>query len=411
MARNAVLTIILVCILGSIHHTTIFYVRFQNEIAPQTYLDGYTGVAEEEGVLQQSTNTTIVAANAADDDNENGRRAIVLVSMGGSEMNMVERFVWSLRNIGKYTGWIVLITDAKKNRYANLEVAGIPTLLTLPPKNTTFNDHHKFLVFRPAEKRFASITHFKKFSRTKAMNSKIFKTYILEYAQEDERLDSVDLFYYLDVDIVFGNTMQPFFDGLESTYRIGRRDPDDETERTAKDRSAKIYFFEGNGSKEIQGGQIVVDRTQSQPCLERWRALMQKNRSEPYLKDQTTLTQMLDEQRKRLLNATVSAKPTKLASECEIVLMEKKPEWIAFPELETIKNRTSQIKQQEDGIATNRPEYPSLVHFRNSAHVMKDVEEKELQIYLRDVLGFHQDQNDELGILNKMILGKKKFKK
>lgn len=93
MARNAVLTIILVCILGSIHHTTIFYVRFQNEIAPQTYLDDYTGVAEEEGVLQQSTNTTIVAANA-DDDNENGRRAIVLVSMGGSEMNMVERFVW-----------------------------------------------------------------------------------------------------------------------------------------------------------------------------------------------------------------------------------------------------------------------------------------------------------------------------
>jgi hypothetical protein len=336
------------------------------------------------------------------------RRAIVLISTGAKAANisLVERFIWSARNIGNYTGWIVLITDADQDRYANLKVAEIPNTgpkiknwVTTSRDDSNLRNH--FLVFRTQEPRFKRITKFKPFKSSTTMSSKIYKTYILQYAMRDRRLDDVELFYYLDIDIVFGNSVRPLFSRLEKQYNIGR--PNQKPKGSAETlpgnpNNAKIYFFEGNGRQQIQGGQIVVDRKQSQPCLDRWRELMQKLRNTKFLKDQIPLTMMLDEQRTRPCVQKFSNITSK-KKDCDIVLMKQDKELIQFPELDDIRKRKP------------GQEHPTLIHFRNSANVMKNVEDREFQKFLRDVFQFKEDQEDELGILDKMLMDVDKKKK
>lgn len=398
-------------------------------------------------------------ANDEEEDYPDRKRAIVLISTGekASNTTLVERFVWSARNIGNYRGWIVLITDADEERYANLAVAAMPTTSNTTTANnritvtTTRNDRNtntknRFLVFRTQENRFARTTRFRKFHDTNTMNSKIFKTYILQYAKKERLLNDIELFYYLDVDIVFGNSIRPLFDDLETRYNIGggllqQQQQESVSESLAqaqlsseKDNtteSAKIYFFEGNGNQEIQGGQIVLDRKTSQVCLDRWRFLMQKQRQKRFLKDQTSLTMILKEQKQRLVTSTTvdaaaisnitdtnstdtdtdtdtnSTEGGKKKKHCEIVLMKQDKKLIQFPELVDIEKRLAQKKR----LAKNQPEYPTLVHFRNSASVMKNVEEETFQLYVRDILRFEEHQKDDLGLLNKMLMQRDHSKK
>jgi hypothetical protein len=355
---------------------------------------------------------------ANDDDDEDyadRKRAIVLISTGAKASNttLVERFVWSARNIGNYQGWIVLITDADEERYANLAVAAMPTTTTngVTTSRDDINNSNRYLVFRTQEKRFARITKFKKFRDTNTMNSKIFKTYILEYAKKDRRLDEIELFYYLDVDIVFGNSVRPLFDDLETRYNIGGLQQESEegasvslTQLPEKENTtAKIYFFKGNGSQQIQGGQIVLDRKTSQVCLERWRYLMQKQYRKKLLKDQTSLTTMLEEQKARVTTAAISNGTIITGGgtqkDCEIVLMKQDKKLIQFPELVDIQKRLAKKNKKQK-------EHPTLVHFRNSANVMKNVEEETFQLYVRDILRFEENQKDDLGILDKMLMDK-----
>mmetsp|Transcript_18299 Transcript_18299/g.37481 ORF Transcript_18299/g.37481 Transcript_18299/m.37481 type:complete len:107 (+) Transcript_18299:1-321(+) len=103
--------------------------------------------------------------------------------------------------------------------------------------------------------------------------------------------------------------------------------------------------------------------------------------------------------------------------------MKQNKKLIQFPELENIRNRATEILKQRNKLSgpasinteeivhreelmQKRPEYPTLVHFRNSAHVMKKIEDQNLQLYVEDILGLDIDQKDELGILNKMIMDK-----
>ena len=84
---------------------------------------------------------------------------------------------------------------------------------------------------------------------------------------------------------------------------------------------------------------------------------------------------------------------------------------IRFPDLGDIAERTAEMrKDQELGRPHVRPDYPTLVHFRNSARVIRKVEGSSLELYLRDVMRFEDNQTDVLGILNKnkMDTGKQK---
>ncbi len=341
--------------------------------------------------------------NDDDDAVDDRKRALVIISMGelASNTTMVERFVYSARKIGRFNGWIVLITDAEEGRYTNLPVAAwnksnkkkksssihdsLSSLVSDHVGNR--NDLNRFLVLRTQEERFANITKFEKFKAENTMNSKIFKTYILQYADLEERLNDIELFYYLDVDIVFGNSIRPLFSELEERYKIGNV-----YEKTKPDametKKPYIYFFRGNSRQKIQGGQFVLVRQRSQPCLERWRELMLEQRNVTYLKDQVQLNMMIKEQRER------SKKKIRNSGSCKIKLMNQNDTLIQFPELRQIK-RYKRLRVKKP---------PVLVHFRNSANVMKDVEEKDLERYMRELLHFGRFEPDHYGILGKMLL-------
>ena len=360
-----------------------------------------------ENIVSEDTDQPLEHQSTDDDDDHDDydrKRAIVLISTGEKAANttLVERFVWSARNIGNYRGWIVLITDAEEERYANLGVAAMPTTdrtMTnhkshVPPRtlnNTAAagssndldtNEKNRFLVFRTPEERFANITNFEPFSIL-TMNSKVYKTYILEYANLEPRLHEIELFYYLDVDIVFGNPIEPLFVNLEPRYKIGRLHSDNKNNYNTK---PTIHFFKGNGKNRIQGGQFILDRTNSQPCLERWRELMQLYRNEKYQQDQDTLTIMLDEQETR---------NSRRERDCEIVRMKQDPKLIQFPE-------QTDMEQFE----TSPSKYPALVHFRNSAKAMKKVSELEFNRYLRSLLRIEHDENDEDNDAFDWLMGK-----
>ena len=370
-----------------------------NRIAPTDYNDGVT--KDDSATFKHDI-----------DHYRDDRRAIVIISTGekAAKSSLVERFVWTARTIGNYTGYIILITDANETRYANFTVAAHPQFTQSSGLVTTSNQdpnvRNRFLVYQTEERRFKATTKFKKF-KALTMNSKVFKTYILQYIDADYRLDAVELFYYLDVDIVIGNSMQPFFEKLEEQYNIGRHASD----FSRRQKTSKIYFFEGNGSFDIQGGQIVLDRSNSQPCLTRWRKLMQDDRKNKFQKDQYSLMQMLMEQRERANTTASNLKDIQRHKDCEIVLMKQDKSMIRFPDLGDIAERTAEMrKDQELGRPHVRPDYPTLVHFRNSARVIRKVEGSSLELYLRDVMRFEDNQTDVLGILNKnkMDIGKQK---
>ena len=432
-----VFAIILSTFLVSLRQISIFYSQHLNDIISDDLL-----ITENiQTVFEAKTNETIPKVLATDpistvisghdevsgqknipsgnyDDNETERkRAIVIISTSEKAANasLVERFVWSARNIGNFTGWIVLITDAKPERYESLSVAAIPQYDNSKVNDSIdgdSNEKNRFLVLRTQEERFAKMTDHKDF-KASTMNSKVFKSYILQYAKEDPRLDEIELFYYLDVDIVFGNLTQPLFDELEQKYDVGRLQQGSNKKVSEWDlqpthtNTSKIYFFKGNGNSHIQGGQFILDRSSSQPCLDLWRELMQKHRKDKWLKDQIPLTEMLELQWARAKANKESDSSTVVSNshDCDIVLMAQEKSLIQFPELNDIKKRNAKIRQrQQEGKEQKRPEYPTLLHFRNTAKVMAHVEENDLQLYLRDILRFKEDQEDEYGILNKMLM-------
>ena len=53
------------------------------------------------------------------------------------------------------------------------------------------------------------------------MSYKRFKTYILDYIDEESKFDNVNLVYYFDIDIVVGAPLNTFFNYIESKYNIG----------------------------------------------------------------------------------------------------------------------------------------------------------------------------------------------
>ena len=428
--------------------------------------------------------------------NNRGRhRAIFVISMGANAANttLVERFVWSLRNIGNFTGWIILLTDAPTTRYHNLGTLTTPATTTASSSfeagiskssasasssaaasirvdtkeagtNNT-NNQNKIIIVHPERKHQRK----KKF-RARAMNAKRYKTYLLEYIEHDRRLEEIELIYYLDVDIIFGKTIQPFFDEYEQKYHILQQQQQQHStisttnnDTTNTNNTSYIYFFEGNGSQEIQGGQFILERRKkgknksvsSNYCLDRWRQFMYYNVTHRYLKDQMSLTMMLEEQRQRphiqqhqgddgrtmatttTTNTTYNTKTAvdtlgadpkrgqhrrrlgqrthqrrrgnknktpasasssvSAAQHCEIVLMEQNTKYIQFPELEDIQNHSTTGRIEDDpnnttqnnarsSSSSSSSSYATLVHIRNSANVMRDVDEEPLQLYIQDIL-------------------------
>jgi len=301
-------------------------------------------------------------------------RAMFVISMGkkAAQTKTIERFVYSAREIGKYSGWIVVLTDAFPGHYDGMN-----------------NWTEKVIIMEPKKEDVKDFN-------VSNMIYKRFKTYAIEYMDRDPRLDHVELVYYLDADIVFGDNMNKAFNGLETSYGIGRLGANS-TNITSLGRG-KMWMFKGNSKKWlIQGGQIIVDRYKSQPCLERWRKGFDEEESVRKGKDQYLLMAIkteMDEAR----NATLLQPQSKniTALECEIVMMEQSP-YIEFPTVSNIRSRSGSLRKKP----TRHYDYSPMVHVRNDGGTatMKD---SNIRPYMANLLRFGKKQKDHLGILKKV---------
>jgi hypothetical protein len=335
--------------------------------------------------------TTNPALNADDDYPDDKERVVFLISMGSNAVKsrIVERFVYSARSRGKYNDWIVVLSDAPNDRYKELS-EWTSKLIHIQPDPAHLNPpSHNFTL--------------------PSMGYKRLKTYVLEYVATDHRLDNVELIYYLDVDIVFGDSIWPMFHGLESKYGIlNGTSPVTSTEKfKAAQPKGRVWMFHGNTPKwKIQGGQMFLHRHHSQPCLERWRYLID-TWSRHARKDQDMLMWMLQDQTNAIDNEDLSQ------LECEIVIMKQKP-FIEFPEPRAIVRRAKQIRKDFESAqnqtalgAESLPAvthyYSPLVHLRNDGGT-KRVQPGNIKVYIQDVLKFEDGQKDELGVLKKMVM-------
>jgi hypothetical protein len=237
-------------------------------------------------------------------------RAIFLLSMGqeAADSTIVERSLLSIRRRGVFMGPVIVLTDAPVARYHTLAVKD-PNFIPMRPLS---QDWRRNL--------------------TEDMPYKRFKTYILEYLELDDRLKSVELVYYLDIDIVVGRPMQQWFEHVESTFV-----PE------SKKYASSLIFFKGNYPwRPLQGGQFLVQRKFSQDCLERWRHQIDDHPEDP--KDQSALTLILDEQNN-----------TTQPHICHLVIMPQYP-YLQFIN-ETVIN---------DLVRTEN--YPTLMHIKNTEH-------------------------------------------
>eukprot|EP00536_Pseudo-nitzschia_multiseries_P008773 jgi/Psemu1/199022/e_gw1.229.2.1 len=321
---------------------------------------------DDDLALFDSALTNITEEESHVDDVE---RAMFVISMGESaaKMNTVERFVYSARNNGKFSGWIVVLTDAPPDRYSKMA-------------NWTDN----VIIMEPKEEH--TKTHYK----VSNMIYKRFKTYALEYMDRDSRLDKVELVYYLDVDIVFGDNMWKAFHGLEKTYGIGRIGVNSTMNNKSNLGRGKMWMFKGNAKKWlIQGGQMILDRSLSQPCLERWREGFDQKDSKKRSKDQDLLMMMLEEQEQALNGTNPDL-------ECEIIAMNQAPH-IEFPSVNEIRRRSRHLRKSPN----LRYKYSPMVHVRNDGGtaVMK---EGNIKPYMRSLLRFKQNQKDPLKLLKKV---------
>ena len=334
------------------------------------------------------TVTTNPALNASDDYPDGEERVLFLISMGpnAQKSKIVERFVYSARTRGKYHDWIVILSDAPKKRYK--EISGwTDKLIHIQPDPNHLN---------PSKHNFTLTS----------MGYKRLKTYVLEYVATDRRLDHVKLVYYLDVDIVFGDSVWPMFHGLESTYGISEgTSPITSTGKFNGQRpDGRMWMFHGNTPKwKLQGGQMFLHRQHSQPCLERWRYLID-SWSRYARKDQDMLMRMLQDQTNAIDNEDLSS------LQCEVVIMKQKP-FIEFPEPKAIVRRARDLRKNAEvsnstTAATEAvtPNYYSpLVHLRNDGGT-KRIAPGNIKVYIQDVLQFEEGQKDKLGVLKKMAM-------
>jgi len=246
------------------------------------------------------------------------------------ESKLVERFVWSARHRGKWQGWIVLLTDAPVDRYSGFS--------------------HRFIVMNPEPRHFN--TTFRD-----DMPYKRFKTRVIEYIDKDTRLNKIKLIYYLDVDNIVGNSLPHMFQDLESKYNIPGNN------RQWLRTIPRIWFF-ANKYKHlsVQGGQFVVDRFSSQPCLSLWRQNIDANVSES--KDQPALHRIRGNGRNQ---------------KCQIIAM--MPEnHLFFPDNSTIHKLVDQI---ESGTVMT---YSTLVHIKNSCNTTALISSQVEETYVQDIV-------------------------
>jgi hypothetical protein len=316
-------------------------------------------VSESSNVLNEKNTEGIRTEGSARDIHlEEHRRqfddthAIFLISFGdeAAKSTLVERCVLSLRRRGAWNGYVILLTDAPPERYENVW-----------DKNV--------IVMHPHEEHMnaADGSPFKFTESNFSLKSKRFKTYIIDYIGTNKRLDSVELIYYLDIDIMAGGALADLFSGLESKYDVSREERDGGL--------SKLYFFTPlSGEWPLQGGTFIVERRSSRHCLELWRKEIDEMTITGRGRDQDGL--------RNIYQLVQSGKETT----CELIKMDN-DNFISFPIPRTFKKISRQTS------------FPSLIHISNSVFA-KWIDKEEQTAYIHKVLQLSEEEklSDKYGM-------------
>ena len=309
-------------------------------------------------------------------------RIIFVLSMGqdASKSTIVERCLLSIRRRGEYLGFVVLLTDAPYSRYQRLQDYDSNFIVLHPQHSQDWN-----------------------WKLRNDMPYKRFKTYILEYIEKDSRFDTVQLVYYIDIDIVIGKPLMHMFHYLESKYNITQtmsnvvdtRTKSSSTGTSTTTSDSHVYFFKGNYPwRPLQGGQFILIRYNSDYCLHKWRYYIDEHPQDD--KDQSVLTLLLNESLKQESEATLTTSAAVSMSSrmelhsknaaatnhsiahnqhhqhCHFSIMEQYPH-LQFVNVTTMIDLTTKIPPEK---------FPTMIHIKNTEHghwISNDIQEKFFQ--------------------------------
>ena len=312
-----------------------------------------TGYADATGAEENARKNGVKATTNEFDDTH----AVFLISFGreAAESTLVERCILSLRRRGAWDGYIVLLTDAPPERYQNEWEDNVIVMHPL-------DDHLNAADGTPL-----------KFTRDNtSLKPKRFKTFMIDYIDMDKRLDSVELIYYLDIDIMAGDAMSEFFAEIERKYDVS----------SLFGGPSKLYFFTPLSNEwPLQGGTFIVKRKSSRYCLELWRKEIDDMTISGRGRDQDGLRNIYD-------RIQIGQE-----SRCQLVRMENE-HFIVFP---TPRTWNKLIRQSS---------FPSLIHISNSVFA-KWIDEEEQTKYIGEVLQLTEEEKQS-GKYGKTIVHAKK---
>ena len=276
-----------------------------------------------------------------------GTHAIFLISFGeeAADSTLVERCVISLRRRGQWTGYIVMLTDAPPSRYEH------------------WSEENNVIVMHPREEHFNGADGKQlEFNRhTLSLKAKRFKTYILDYIEMDMRLNDIEVIYYLDIDIIAGDSLEHLFRSkqhmIESPPQL----------RGGEGVLSTLHFFTPISSEyPFQSGTFVVNRSSSRHCLELWRREIEKIAKGTVGMDQAAL---------RTVNEQIKAGSE---TKCRLIRMDNE-DFLSFP------------KPRNFDEISNSSAYATLIHLSNSKFA-KFIDEQQQNEFLHAVLQLSEDE-------------------
>ena len=175
---------------------------------------------------------------------------IVTLSLGenAAKSPLVERCIRSVRGPGNFKGYFAVLTDAPKERYADIIAAD-----------------DKFIVLQVKEDDKRKDIHFQ-------LSMKLFKTLIPKYVQHEPLLANIEFITYIDFDVIVGEDLNKFH-SMFSLKRLEDQKHFLDTHPEELEGISTIYFFDelGGGRKGMpyHSGVFFLDR-RSEHCLDLW---------------------------------------------------------------------------------------------------------------------------------------------
>jgi hypothetical protein len=193
--------------------------------------------------------------------NENS--IIAMISMGNSTKTLVvERCIRSIRTSGRFTGYILLLTDRWGGEHYNHTISSWdPNTIIMVARDDDLNPKGLAIVHRPM------------------MIPKRFKTLLMDYLERDPRLDATTHYVlYLDIDNVIASPLRVFLDDYYFRLLVMRQQQQQQQHRT----DTSFFFGYQDSGEQTTGfwhsGVAMHHRIHSVGCLNAWRHEMDTRR-------------------------------------------------------------------------------------------------------------------------------------